>query len=283
MSDPLLLDGRIVSQAMRDEVKERTDELKRQGHDTCLATILVGDDPSSATYVKMKGKACEKVGIESKAVVLPADTTQDTLMQTIKELNEDPKVNGILLQHPIPSHLDERAAFEAIHPDKDVDGVTSASFGRTGLDFGRFPSCTPGAIISILDYFNIELEGKDVVVVGRSPILGKPVSLLLLNRNATVTICHSKTQALAEKVSRADIVVAAVGKPEFVKGDWIKEGAIIVDAGYNPGNVGDVEYDACYKKASAITPVPGGVGPVTIATLLKQTVESAEKSAGLLV
>ncbi|NGP45892.1 bifunctional 5,10-methylene-tetrahydrofolate dehydrogenase/5,10-methylene-tetrahydrofolate cyclohydrolase [Bacillaceae bacterium SIJ1] len=282
MGEPVILDGRKVAQAIREDVSERASHLKQaKGITPCLATILVGDDPSSATYVKMKGKACEKVGIDSKKVTLPADITQDDLMSTIQSLNDDPAINGILLQHPIPSHLDERAAFEAIDPEKDVDGVTSASFGRTGLGFGQYPSCTPGAIISILDYYDIPLEGKHAVVVGRSPILGKPVSLLLLNRNATVTICHSRTVDVAAKVAEADVVVAAVGKPEFVKGHWIKEGAVVVDAGYNPGNIGDVEYDASYQKASAITPVPGGVGPVTIATLLKQTMESAEKSAGL--
>lgn len=278
MDNKLILDGITVSNAIKEGLKPRIGALKEKGITPSLATILVGDDPSSATYVKMKGNACEKLGILSKRIHLPKETTTEELLNTITELNEDTSVHGILLQHPVPSHIDERLAFETISLEKDVDGVTSWGYGQTALGFGLYPSCTPAAIMKIIEYFNIQTEGKHAVVVGRSPILGKPVSALLLNANATVTTCHSYTKNLPEILAQADIVVAAVGKPEFIKGDWLKEGAIVLDAGYNPGNVGDVEYESCYKKASAITPVPGGVGPVTISMLLKQTVDSAERS-----
>lgn len=278
MDNKLILDGITVSNAIKEGLKPRIGALKEKGITPSLATILVGEDPSSATYVKMKGNACEKLGIHSMRIHLPKETTTEELLQTITELNEDTSVHGILLQHPVPSHIDERLAFETISLEKDVDGVTSWGYGQTALGFGLYPSCTPAAIMKIIEYFNIQTEGKHAVVVGRSPILGKPVSALLLNANATVTTCHSYTKNLPEILAQADIVVAAVGKPEFIKGDWLKEGAIVLDAGYNPGNVGDVEYESCYKKASAITPVPGGVGPVTISMLLKQTVDSAERS-----
>jgi methylenetetrahydrofolate dehydrogenase (NADP+) / methenyltetrahydrofolate cyclohydrolase len=279
MDSKLILDGKVVSDDIKEGLKSRIDVLKTKGVVPSLATILVGDDPSSSTYVKMKGNACERLGIHSQRIHLPKETTTDELLHTIKELNEDPSVHGILLQHPVPSHIDERKAFEAIALEKDVDGVTSWGYGQTALGFGLYPSCTPAAILKIMDYYNIEAEGKHAVVVGRSPILGKPVSALLLNKNATVTTCHSYTSNLPEILRQADIVVAAVGKPEFIKGDWLKEDAIVLDAGYNPGNVGDVEYDKCFDKASAITPVPGGVGPVTIAMLLRHTVDAAEKVA----
>lgn len=199
-------------------------------------------------------------------------------MKVIHDLNEDENVHGILLQHPVPDHVDERKAFDSISIEKDVDGVTSFGYGQTALGFGAFPSCTPAAILTIIKEYGIELKGKHAVVVGRSPILGKPVSALLLNENATVTTCHSYTTNLPELVNLADIVVAAVGKPNFIKGEWLKEGAVVLDAGYNPGNIGDVEYSSCYEKASAITPVPGGVGPVTISMLLRHTVDSAERA-----
>ncbi len=277
MENVLVLDGSVVATQIKDELKVKVDQLKEKGIVPCLATILVGEDPSSATYVKMKGNACERIGMISKRIHLSKDTTTEELLQVIQELNDDSNVHGILLQHPVPEQIDERSAFEAIHIEKDVDGVTSLGFGQTALGFGEYPSCTPAAILEIIDYYNIQVEGKHAVVIGRSPILGKPVSMMLLNRNATVTTCHSRTQNLAEIVKQADIVVAAVGKPNFVQGDWIKEGAIILDAGYNKGNVGDVDYEACFNKSSAITPVPGGVGPVTISVLLKQTVKAAEK------
>lgn len=273
----LILDGKLVAQSVKDHLIERVKDLKVKGITPCLATILVGDDPSSETYVKMKGNACEKIGIQSKRIHLPKETETKDLLKVIQELNQDEAVHGILLQHPVPSHIDERKAFEAIAIEKDVDGVTSFGYGQTALGFGKYPSCTPAAIMKILDYYKIPVEGKHAVVIGRSPILGKPVSALLLNENATVTTCHSRTTNLADLVKLADIVVAAVGKPNFIQGDWIKKGAIVLDAGYNKGNIGDVDYEACLENASAITPVPGGVGPVTISMLLKHTVDAAEE------
>ncbi|MGD6966466.1 bifunctional 5,10-methylenetetrahydrofolate dehydrogenase/5,10-methenyltetrahydrofolate cyclohydrolase [Rossellomorea vietnamensis] len=277
VKEKIILDGSRVATAVKEELKSRVENLKENGITPCLATVLVGDDPSSATYVKMKGNACERLGILSKKITLPNDTTTEELLKTIQSLNEDEGVHGILLQHPVPPQIDERAAFEAIAIEKDVDGVTSLGFGQTSLGFGTYPSCTPAAILEIMDFYELPIEGKHAVVIGRSPILGKPVSMMLLNRNATVTTCHSYTENLEDIVKGADIVVAAVGKPNFVKGSWIKEGAMVLDAGYNKGNVGDVDYEECLERADAITPVPGGVGPVTISMLLKQTVEAAEK------
>ncbi|QHA92260.1 tetrahydrofolate dehydrogenase/cyclohydrolase catalytic domain-containing protein [Bacillus sp. N1-1] len=273
-----ILDGKAVANRIKEELKTRVASLKEKGVTPSLVTILVGDDPSSETYVRMKGNACERVGITSKKIHLSEDTTTETLVQTIEELNQDASVHGILLQHPVPSQIDERLAFETIAIEKDVDGVTSAGYGQTALGFGTYPSCTPAAIMKIMEDYDIQAEGKHAVVIGRSPILGKPVSALLLNQNATVTTCHSRTTNLPSHVQQADIVIAAVGKPEFIKGDWVKDGAVVLDAGYNKGNVGDVEYEAAAKKASYITPVPGGVGPVTIAMLLKHTVDAAEKT-----
>lgn len=271
-----ILDGTQVAGSIKEELKGRVERLKEKGVTPCLATILVGEDPASATYVRMKGNACRKLGMDSRRVELDASTTTEELIDVIRGLNEDPMVHGILLQHPVPPQIDERAAFEAIAIEKDVDGVTMLGFAQNAFDCAAYPSCTPAAIMAILDYYNIPIEGKHAVVIGRSPILGKPVSLMLLNRNATVTICHSRTENLDRHVAQGDIVVAAVGKPAFIQGDWIKQGAVVLDAGYNEGNVGDCDYEACYEKAGAITPVPGGVGPVTIATLLKQTVDAAE-------
>ncbi|MGG1678133.1 bifunctional 5,10-methylenetetrahydrofolate dehydrogenase/5,10-methenyltetrahydrofolate cyclohydrolase [Neobacillus sp. NRS-1170] len=275
--EKIILDGNVVAQNIKDQLKGRIESLKNNGITPCLATILVGNNPSSETYVRMKGNACKKLGINSIRVHLPEETTTNELLETIRELNEDPTVHGILLQHPVPPQIDERMAFEAIDIRKDVDGVTSAGYGQTALGFGNYPSCTPAAIMEIIKYYKISLEGKHAVVVGRSPILGKPVSALLLNENATVTTCHSKTANLPDILKLADIVVAAVGKPQFIQGSWIKEGSVVLDAGYNKGNIGDIDYESCYQAAGAITPVPGGVGPVTIAMLLKHTVDSAEK------
>lgn len=281
MEKKLILDGIVVANHVKNQLKNQIDQLALQGIQPCLATILVGDDPSSETYVRIKGNACEKLGILSKRIHLSKDITTDDLLAKIKELNEDQSVHGILLQHPVPGHIDERKAFETIAIEKDVDGVTSSGYGQTAFGFGEYPSCTPAAILEIMDYYKFNAEGMHAVVVGRSPILGKPVSALLLNRNATVTTCHSHTRNLQQILQQADIVVAAVGKPNFIKGEWIKEGAIVLDAGYNKGNIGDVDYESCLRKAFAITPVPGGVGPVTISMLLKHTVEAAEKSLRL--
>lgn len=275
--EKIILDGNVVAQEIRDGLKTRIEALKNNGLISCLATILVGDNPASETYVRMKANACKKLGMKSIRVHLPEETSTSELVETIKELNNDNSVHGILLQHPVPPHIDERAAFEAIDIRKDVDGVTSTGYGQTALGFGEYPSCTPAAIMKILEYYQIQIDGKHAVVVGRSPILGKPVSALLLNTNATVTTCHSRTVNLPEILKQADIVIAAVGKPEFIQGSWLKEGSIVLDAGYNKGNVGDIDYKSCYEVTGAITPVPGGVGPVTIATLMKHTVESAEK------
>ncbi|URM34481.1 bifunctional 5,10-methylene-tetrahydrofolate dehydrogenase/5,10-methylene-tetrahydrofolate cyclohydrolase [Cytobacillus firmus] len=274
----IILDGIVVAKHVKDQLKNRIEKLKAKGVEPCLATILVGDDPSSETYVRMKGNACENLGILSERIHMPKDTTTEELLEKIAQLNDDLSVHGILLQHPVPGHIDERKAFEAIAIEKDVDGVTSLGYGQTAFGFGEYPSCTPAAVLEIMDYYKLNTEGMHAVVIGRSPILGKPVSALLLNRNATVTTCHSYTKDLPMIVKQADIVVAAVGKPNFVKGEWIKAGAIVLDAGYNEGNIGDAEYDSCFEKAFAITPVPGGVGPVTISMLLKHTVQAAEKT-----
>lgn len=277
--EKLILDGNRVAAGIKEQLADRVNRLAVNGIVPCLATILVGDDPASASYVRMKGNACKRLGIRSIRMELPANTTTDELIAAIHKLNNDPAVHGILLQHPVPHHIDERAAFEAIRVEKDVDGVTSLGFAQNAFGFADFPSCTPAAIVAILEHYDLPIEGKHAVVIGRSPILGKPVSAMLLNKNATLTTCHSKTANLADIVRLGDIVVAAVGKPSFVQGDWIKLGAVVLDAGYNPGNIGDADYEACLKNAYAITPVPAGVGPVTIATLLKHTVAAAEKFA----
>jgi len=264
----------LARDIVRRASEKAADYTKRTGRKPCLATVIVGDDPASVTYVRMKQNRSHKAGLESRHVALPAETTTAELVGKIRELSDDPEVHGILLQHPVPGHIDERAAFEAIAPHKDVDGVTMHSFA--GMSFGHteFVSCTPGGIIRLLDAYDVDIAGKHAVVIGRSPILGKPAAMLLLARDATVTICHSKTVGLPEIVRSADIVVAAVGRPRFVQGDWIKPGAVVIDAGYNEGNVGDVDFDAA-THAGLITPVPGGVGPTTIAVLLEQTVDAA--------
>ncbi|WP_370871995.1 bifunctional 5,10-methylenetetrahydrofolate dehydrogenase/5,10-methenyltetrahydrofolate cyclohydrolase [Alkalibacillus filiformis] len=275
----MLLDGREVSKSIKEDLKGTISSLSKKGIVPKLVTVLVGDNPSSHTYVQMKANACMRIGMESERIFLSTETTTEQLLQTIKQLNEDETVHGILLQHPVPSHIDERQAFDMIALEKDVDGVTSHGFGSTAFQLNAYPCCTPAAIMEMIDYYNIDVEGKHAVVIGRSPILGKPVSMMLLNRNATVTISHSRTENLEQLVNQADIVVAAVGKPEFVKGEWLKEGAVVLDAGYNKGNIGDCEYETCYNEASAITPVPGGVGPVTIAMLLRNTVLAAQQKA----
>jgi methylenetetrahydrofolate dehydrogenase (NADP+)/methenyltetrahydrofolate cyclohydrolase len=281
MAEKLILDGARVANELKEQLRTRVNALSSKGITPCLATILVGDDPASETYVRMKGNACKRLGITSRRIHLDRSISTEELIDVISQLNEDPLVHGILLQHPVPHQIDERAAFEAISIHKDVDGVTALGFAQNAFGYADYPSCTPAAIMAILDYYRIPIEGKHAVVIGRSPILGKPVSLMLLNRNATVTTCHSKTTNLADMVKLADIVVAAVGKPKFVQGEWLRPGAVVLDAGYNAGNIGDVDYEACLLKASAITPVPAGVGPVTIAMLLKHTVDAAEKTAAI--
>jgi methylenetetrahydrofolate dehydrogenase (NADP+)/methenyltetrahydrofolate cyclohydrolase len=274
----IVLDGKKLARELEAELAVRVQKIKeRTGVTPVLATILVGDDPASATYVRMKGNACERIGMESRRIALPQATTTEQLLAQIDELNADKRVQGILLQHPVPSQIDERKCFDRIAIEKDVDGVTVLGFGAMSMGEPAYGSATPAGIMRLLRHYNIEIEGKHAVVIGRSPILGKPVAMMLLNANATVTICHSKTRNLPDFVRLADIVVGAVGKPQFIKGDWIKEGAVVVDAGYHPGGVGDIELSAVVDKCSAYTPVPGGVGPMTIATLMAQTVEAAEK------
>ncbi len=246
----------------------------RLGRRPCLATIIVGNDPSSETYVRMKRNQCHRAGIESRHQSLPVTTDTNQLVDAILRLSEDESVDGILLQHPTPSHIDEREAFEAIGPDKDVDGVTMESFARMSFGLPGFVSCTPGGIMRLLQEYEVSLTGKNVVVVGRSPILGKPMAALMLAQDATVTVCHSKTVDLYQHLRTADVVVAAVGRPRFINGDNLKEGVVVIDAGYNPGNIGDVDYLSASMKASLITPVPGGVGPLTIAILIEQTVKA---------
>ena len=283
-----VLDGKAYAKQMEAELAERVAKLKQDsGRTPILATILVGDDPASATYVKMKGNACQRVGMDSLKVAMPQATTTEQLLVKIAELNNNPDVHGILLQHPVPSQIDERACFDAIALAKDVDGVTCLGFGNMAMGEPAYGSCTPQGIMYLLEKNGVELAGKHAVVVGRSAILGKPMAMMLLNANCTVTICHSHTQNLAELVKQADIVVGAVGKPELIKKDWIKSGAVVVDAGFHPrthadgtsGGVGDIELTGIEDIASSYTPVPGGVGPMTINTLIRQTVEAAEKAA----
>mgnify|MGYP003392124288 FL=1 len=283
-----VLDGKVYAKQMEAELAERVAKLKQDsGRTPILATILVGDDPASATYVKMKGNACQRVGMDSLKVAMPQATTTEQLFAKIAELNNNPDVHGILLQHPVPSQIDERACFDAIALAKDVDGVTCLGFGNMAMGEPAYGSCTPQGIMYLLEKNGVELAGKHAVVVGRSAILGKPMAMMLLNANCTVTICHSRTQNLAELVKQADIVVGAVGKPELIKKDWIKSGAVVVDAGFHPrthadgtsGGVGDIELTGIEDIASSYTPVPGGVGPMTINTLIRQTVEAAEKAA----
>ncbi|MEU5348236.1 bifunctional 5,10-methylenetetrahydrofolate dehydrogenase/5,10-methenyltetrahydrofolate cyclohydrolase [Streptomyces sp. NPDC020766] len=281
MSQAQLMDGTGLARRIVEETAKRAADLtERTGVAPCLATVLVGEDPASVTYVRMKQNRSRKAGIESRHVALPAGTSTAELVGTLTALSADPTVHGILLQHPMGHHIDERAAFEAIAPEKDVDGVTLASFSAMSFGLPGFASCTPGGIMRLLDEYDVDPAGKRAVVVGRSAILGKPVGMLLLGRDATVTYCHSRTADLSAVVREADIVVAAVGRPRLIRGEDIKPGAVVVDAGYNPGNIGDVDFDSARERASLITPVPGGVGPMTIATLLAQTVEAATRQTG---
>jgi methylenetetrahydrofolate dehydrogenase (NADP+)/methenyltetrahydrofolate cyclohydrolase len=248
-----------------------------------LAAVLAGDNPASVTYVRMKRRACKKAGIASFAHEFGANASQQEILDAVHALNADPNVHGILVQHPLPKGLDELAVLAAVAPEKDVDGMGRASLGDLVQSNPEFVACTPAGMIALLDRYSLPIAGKHAVVVGRSAIVGKPMALLLLNRHATVTICHSQTVNLAEFTRQADILVAAVGRPELITGDMLKPGAVVLDAGYNrvPGqdkDVGDCEFESCCRVASAITPVPGGVGPMTIAMLLANTVTSAERS-----
>jgi methylenetetrahydrofolate dehydrogenase (NADP+)/methenyltetrahydrofolate cyclohydrolase len=278
----IVLDGKSLSIQMEASLAVRVEKLKTasRGRTPILATLLVGNDPASATYVKMKGNACRRVGMDSLRIDLPEATTTEALLARIEELNANPDVHGILLQHPVPSQIDERRCFDAIALAKDVDGVTTLGFGRMAMGERAYGSATPAGIMKLLAHHEISLAGRRAVVVGRSPILGKPMAMMLLNADATVTICHSHTRDLSDLIEEADIVVGAVGRPEFIKGSWIRDGAVVIDAGYHPGGVGDIELAAVIDRCSAYTPVPGGVGPMTIATLIEQTVEAAEQTRG---
>lgn len=268
-----ILNGKVCAKEIEEDLAKRVAVLKDAGIYPVLATILVGDDHASQMYVRMKGKACERVGIESRKIVLPTETTTEELIQVIDDLNNDPSVYGILLQHPVPRTIDENKCFGRITPEKDVDGVNPISFGLFAMKQPAFVSCTPKGVMYLLKRYNIPLDGKHAVIVGRSPILGKPLSMLLLNENCTVTICHSKTKDLEKQTKRADIVVGCVGKRNLITST--KKGAVLVDCGYSDDNVGDIDIK-CRGNAKAYTPIPGGVGPMTIAMLLEQTVISAE-------
>lgn len=272
-----VLDGRKLAKQMEGQLADRIQGLLAQavGKAPTLATVLVGDDPASAVYVRMKRNACQRIGMQSRRVELPQQTSTEQLLDEIKMLNADADVHGILLQHPVPPQIDERRCFDAIRPDKDVDGVTCHGFGRMAMGERAYGSATPAGIMRLLAHHHVPIQGKRAVVVGRSPILGKPMAMMLLNAHATVTICHSRTAQLPDVVRQADLVVGAVGKPQFIRGDWIADGAVVVDAGYHQGGIGDIELGGVIDRCAAYTPVPGGVGPMTIATLMAQTLSAA--------
>ena len=274
----IILDGKALAQLAEEDIKASVTKLKENNITPTLATILVGVDPASATYVKMKQNACARLGMDSIAVELSKETTTQELLDAIEKLNNDKSVHGILLQHPVPSQINERQCFDAINVEKDVDGVTCLGFGQMTMGEEAFGSCTPAGIMRILEHYKIEISGKNAVVVGRSPILGKPMAMMLLNKNATVTICHSRTVNLQEHIQNADILVGAVGVPHLIKKDWIKNGAVVIDAGYHPAEkCGDIDLREIDSIASAYTPVPGGVGPMTINTLILNTLLAAQK------
>ena len=280
-----IIDGKAVSAQVRAQVAEQTEKLKQRGITPGLAVIIVGDDPASRVYVNNKKKACAEVGFYSEEHALPADTTQDELLALVKCLNSRSEINGILCQLPLPKGLDDKAVIEAIAPIKDVDAFHESNVGRIMLGEYSFLPCTPAGVMELLHSANIDISGKECVVIGRSNIVGKPMAMLLLHENGTVTICHSRTRDLAEVTRRADILVAAVGKAKFVTADMVKEGAVVIDVGMNRDEngklCGDVDFEAVAPKCSAITPVPGGVGPMTIAMLMKNTLTAAMLQNGL--
>ena len=273
-----ILDGKKLASDSEKEILESVLVLKEKGIIPTLATILVGDDPASETYVRMKQETCKRVGMESLAINLPKETSTEELLLKIDELNNDKKIHGILLQHPVPNQINERECFERISIEKDVDGVTCLGFGRMSMDLSAYGSCTPAGIMRILEFYDVDISGMNAVVVGRSPILGKPMAMMLLNKNATVTICHSRTKDLEDHVRNADLVVGAVGVPKLIKKEWLKKGAVVIDAGYHPEKCGDIDLDGIEEIASSYTPVPGGVGPMTINTLILNTMEAARKT-----
>lgn len=274
------LDGKVLSQKLREQMRLEVEELKKTGKKPGLAVILVGDDPASRVYVNGKKKACEELGIRSFEYALPAETKEEELLGLLEQLNEDDNVDGILVQLPLPKHLNETTVIETIRADKDVDAFRYENVGRIMVGNAHFLPCTPAGVMELIDQTGIDLTGKECVVIGRSNIVGKPQALLLLQRNATVTICHSKTRDLAEVTRRADVVVAAVGRANLITGDMIKEGAVVIDVGMNrlpDGKLcGDVEFASVSEKASYLTPVPGGVGPMTITMLMRNTIEAAK-------
>ena len=275
-----IIDGKKISAEIKEELKEKVTALKQKGTETTLAVIQVGSDPASSVYVGNKKKACEYIGINSLAYELPEETTQEELLALVEKLNQDNKVNGILVQLPLPGHIDEDTVIKTISPSKDVDGFHPQSVGALSIGQKGFVSCTPAGVIQLLKRSGIQMEGKECVIIGRSNIVGKPMALLMLRENATVTICHSRTKNLKEVAKRADILIVAIGKPLFVTKDFVKEGAVVIDVGIhrNDNNklCGDVDYDDVTPFASAITPVPGGVGPMTIAMLMNNCVEAAQ-------
>lgn len=279
-----IIDGKAVAARLRADITKDVQKLAREGVVPGLAVVLVGEDPASAVYVRMKEKACEEVGIFSDEHKLPATTSEEALLSLINQLNNDPRIHGILVQLPLPGHISTERVLETISPAKDADGFHPYNVGRLAIGKPTFRPCTPYGVMVLIEETGIDLGGKDVVIIGRSNIVGKPVALMCLQKNATVTICHSKTRDLAEKVGRADVVIAAVGVPEMIKGSWIKEGAVVIDVGVNRVGekklVGDVEFAAAAERAAAITPVPGGVGPMTITMLLQNTLESAMQTGG---
>ena len=273
----IILNGKDLAFQAEEDFKKRVSKIRNNsGIIPVLATILVGNDPASKTYVKMNGNACERIGMKSIKVELPQETSTSDLLKTIQNLNDDEEISGILLQHPTPSHINERLCFDAIKLNKDVDGVTSLGFGKMTMLEKAYGSCTPYGIMRLLEYYKIPLSGKHAVVVGRSPILGKPMAMMLLNANAPVTICHSKTEGLPSIISKADIVVGAVGIPNFIISEWIIDNSVVIDAGYHPQKCGDIDLEGVISRSFAYTPVPGGVGPMTINTLILQTLESCE-------
>ncbi|MDC0367616.1 bifunctional 5,10-methylene-tetrahydrofolate dehydrogenase/5,10-methylene-tetrahydrofolate cyclohydrolase [Gammaproteobacteria bacterium] len=274
----ILLDGKKLASDSEVDIKKQVQNLIGKGVFPTLATILVGNDPASETYVKMKRNTCARVGMKSIAVELEVNITTEELINQIDILNRDKNIHGILLQHPVPSHIDERACFDKISLEKDVDGVTCLGFGNMAMGLNAYGSCTPAGIIRLIESYNLDVEGLNAVVVGRSPILGKPMAMMLLNKNATVTICHSRTKNIESIISEADLIVGAVGIPKFIQKNWIKNDCIVIDAGYHPDKSGDIDLDGVEGRASAFTPVPGGVGPMTINTLILHTLQSAIKT-----
>ena len=277
-----IIDGKAISAQIKDECKERVAALKAQGKEVCLAVIQVGNDPASSVYVGNKKKACEYIGAKSLAYELKEETTNEELLDLIDKLNNDDSVNGILVQLPLPKHLNEDEVLKRINPDKDVDGFHPVNVGRLSIGEKGFVSCTPAGIIELLKRSDVDIEGKECVVIGRSNIVGKPMAMLMLRENATVTICHSRTKDLKDVTKRADILIVAIGKPKMIDASYVKEGAVVIDVGIHrvdPNSkklCGDVDYDSVEPIASKITPVPGGVGPMTIAMLMNNLVNSVE-------